>query len=100
MEIFKAYIKKRIAVTSEQIEQIISSYTPTQVKKKSFILRAGEICNFEGFVMKGCFKIFYLTPNGEEHILYFAIEEWWISDIASFNDQETSTIIYSSIRRL
>lgn len=97
MDIFKDYIKKRIAVTEEQLEQITSSYTQTQVKKKSFILRAGEICNFEGFVKKGCFKIFYLTPNGEEHILYFAIEEWWISDIASFNDQEPAQLYIQAL---
>ncbi|MCS3554342.1 MULTISPECIES: Crp/Fnr family transcriptional regulator [unclassified Sphingobacterium] len=97
MDIFKDYIKKRIAVTEEQLEQITSSYTQTHVKKKSFILQAGEICNFEGFVKKGCFKIFYLTPNGEEHILYFAIEEWWISDIASFNDQEPAQLYIQAL---
>lgn len=97
MELFRAYIKKRISVTEEQLEQITSSYTPTLVKKKNFILRAGEICNFEAFVKKGCFKVFYLTPNGEEHILYFAIEEWWISDIASFNDQEPAQLYIQAL---
>ncbi|UIR54583.1 Crp/Fnr family transcriptional regulator [Sphingobacterium sp. SRCM116780] len=97
MEIFKEYIKKRISVTDEQLELITSSYTPTTVKRKNFVLRAGEICNFEGFVKKGSFKIFYLTPNGEEHILYFAIEEWWISDIASFNDQEPAQLYIQAL---
>ena len=97
MEIFKEYIKKRISVTDEQLELITSSYTPTTVKRKNFVLRAGEICHFEGFVKKGSFKIFYLTPNGEEHILYFAIEEWWISDIASFNDQEPAQLYIQAL---
>ncbi|KKX51924.1 hypothetical protein L950_0202895 [Sphingobacterium sp. IITKGP-BTPF85] len=38
-----------------------------------------------------------MTPNGEEHILYFAIEEWWISDIASFNDQEPAQLYIQAL---
>lgn len=97
MDAFKNYIKNKITVTEEQLEHIASSYTAQKVTKKTFILRAGAICNFEAFVTKGSFKVFYLTADGEEHILYFAIEDWWISDIASFNNQEPAQLYIQAL---
>jgi CRP-like cAMP-binding protein len=52
-------------------------------EKNKIILKQGEICEFEGYVLEGCFKVFYQDENGREHILYFAIEDWWVLDIDS-----------------
>ena len=35
-------------------------------------------------MLEGCFKVFYQDENLKEHILYFAIEDWWVLDIGSF----------------
>ncbi len=56
------------------------------------LLRAGEVCKFEGFVNKGCFRIYYLDEKGLESVLYFAIEGWWITDIDSFTNQTASIL--------
>ncbi len=47
------------------------------------MLREGDYCLFEGFVLNGCFKIYYLNENGSEQTLYFAVAGWWITDIDS-----------------
>jgi CRP-like cAMP-binding protein len=54
-----------------------------KIKKKEFLLTEGSVCEFEGFVVKGCFKVFHTDRNADEQILYFGIENWWISDIDS-----------------
>ena len=87
MELLKQYVIKLINLTSEEMEQFCKPFVLKKVKKKQFILSEGEICRFEAFVNKGCFKIFYLDTKGIEHILYFAVENWWIGDIDSFTTQ-------------
>ncbi|WP_435315636.1 Crp/Fnr family transcriptional regulator, partial [Cellulophaga fucicola] len=53
-------------------------------------LQQGEICKFEGYVTKGCFRVFTIDQQGKEHVLYFAVKDWWITDIDSFTNQNTS----------
>lgn len=53
-----------------------------KVPKKSILLRAGENCDFEAFVVKGCLRKYYIDTNGVEVILQFAVENAWISDIS------------------
>lgn len=88
MEQFKEFVKKRICVTEEELEDIVSRYQVRKIKKRDYFLRAGEICHYEAYVVSGLFKSSYVTADGTEHILQFAIEDWWIGDIASFNDVE------------
>lgn len=63
---------------------------PVQFKKKSYLLRTGEVCNFEAFITKGCLMTYLLNEEGKETVLYFSIENWWVSDICSFNEQSKS----------
>jgi len=67
------------------------------VPRKTFLLREGEICNFEAYVLKGCIRTYHLDENGSEVILQFAIEDWWVSDIASFHEQQPSRLFIETI---
>ncbi|KIO75861.1 catabolite gene activator protein [Pedobacter lusitanus] len=80
-------IEKHIQITDEEFEQFSRNFQLRKVKKKDFLLRAGEICRYEAFVTKGCFKVYYLNENGTQQILYFATEDWWATDIDSFTNQ-------------
>lgn len=65
--------------------------------KKTVLLREGEICHFEGYIQKGCVRVYYLDDNGFEVTILFAIEDWWISDIASFQDQKPSNLYIETL---
>ena len=54
------------------------------------MLREGDVCKYESFVVKGCLKTYYLDENGLEHIIDFSIEEWWADDLYSFLTQTAS----------
>ena len=60
-------------------------------------MREGEVCQFEGYIHKGCVRVYYLDDNGFEVTILFAIEDWWISDIASFQDQKPSNLYIETI---
>ena len=82
---------KKYFPDKEMINDDISAYfTFKKYPKKHMLLRAGEVCRFEAFILKGCIKSYFIDKEGQEIILTFATENWWVSDIASFQDQSPS----------
>lgn len=66
-------------------------WTEKTLAKGDFLLRNGEICKYDNYVVTGTLKAFYIDPeNGHEEILYFAIDDWWATDIDSFSRQKPS----------
>lgn len=53
-------------------------------QKGELVLCTGEICKYGYFVVKGCLKSYVVDKSGKEHILQFAPENWFVSDIESF----------------
>jgi len=70
---------------------------PKSIKKKQLLLREGEICNFEAYIVSGCLRTFYIDENGSEVILQFSVEDWWVSDIGSFHDRTPSLLYIEAI---
>jgi CRP-like cAMP-binding protein len=95
--LIKQNIIKHIALSEEEMEAFCGLFQQKLVEKKSFLLRPGEICRFEGFVNKGLFRIYHIDQNGFEQILYFAPENWWITDIDSFTNSVPSQLYIEAI---
>lgn len=87
-----AYFEKRTALSEGDKQIIRESYKIKKLKKKEFLFRQGEVCKYEGFVSLGSFRLFFTDDKGLEHVLYFAFENWWVGDIASFYDHEPSAL--------
>ncbi len=76
-------ISQYVNLSEQDFQQFLKPFEPKAFKKKDVVLKDGDYCLFEGFVLSGCFKIYYLNENGLEQTLYFAVEGWWITDIDS-----------------
>lgn len=76
-------ISRHIQLSDEEFEQFRRPFELQVFKRKEVILKEGAYCLFEGFVMNGCFKVYYLNESGSEQTLYFAVKGWWITDIDS-----------------
>ncbi|GEC80180.1 Crp/Fnr family transcriptional regulator [Flavobacterium aquatile] len=81
-------ISKYVHFNEAELNLFNSLLEYKKVSKKTIMLREGEKCNFEAFVIKGCIRKYYIDSNGVEVVLQFAIEDTWVSDI-SFNEFET-----------
>ncbi|MDN5215877.1 Crp/Fnr family transcriptional regulator [Fulvivirgaceae bacterium BMA12] len=93
----KAHFSRYVDLTSSELTLICENYQQKNVAKGEYILRNGEICRFEGFVVSGCFKIYMIDMHGNEKILYFAAEDWWIMEIDSFTNQIGSSLNVQAI---
>ena len=56
-DLLKAYFLKIMEFTPNELDTITHNYKEQKVAKGEFLLRKGEVCRFEGYVVEGCFKI-------------------------------------------
>lgn len=78
------HLNKTVPVSLPEAERM---YTLAKIKSlapQEFLFKEGELARYVGFVNKGCLKYYQISNEGEENIIYFAIEEWWIGDLNSF----------------
>lgn len=96
-ELFKQNIFQHISLSETEFTNFCGLFKNKSIKKKTFLLREGEICKFEGFVTKGLFRVFHIDNKGFEQVLYFAFENWWISDIDSFTNEKPSHLYIEAL---
>src|ERR1700733_9911702 len=92
-----AYILKCVSLSAGELEYFNSMLQYKMVSKKTMLLQAGNICNFEAYVIKGCIREYYIDDHGAELTLQFAVEDWWVSDINSFEDQKVSNMYIETL---
>jgi CRP-like cAMP-binding protein len=92
-----AYVLKCVSLSPGELEYFNSVLHYKAIPKKTMLLQAGNICNFEAYVIKGCIREYYIDSNGAELTLQFAVEDWWVSDITSFEDQKVSSMYIEAL---
>src|ERR1035437_1859019 len=91
------YDLKCINLSATELKYFNSIFEYKVIPKKTMLLQAGNVCNFEAYVIKGCIREYYIDNNGAEVTLQFAVEDWWVSDIASFQDQTISNMYIETL---
>lgn len=77
------YTKQYVSLTPEEEQFFVSVLRHKKIRKRQYLIQAGDVCRFENFVIKGCLRAFYVHHD-EEHVVQFAVENWWTSDLSSF----------------
>ncbi len=84
---FFNYISKFINLSEEEKRLLESKIIERKYLKDQFMIQQGDICKNVNFIISGCTKTFYVDSEGQEHIVMFAVEDWWTSDLGSFITQ-------------
>jgi CRP-like cAMP-binding protein len=77
-------IEEKVSLASDDISKLKTFFIPKKLRKRQYILNAGDVCQYITFVEKGMLRSFTVDDDGHEHVVQFAIEGWWISDVGSF----------------
>jgi CRP/FNR family transcriptional regulator, anaerobic regulatory protein len=85
------YFNKLIPLNQEERELIRSKFQPRLFLKRQFALQHGDVCEHFDFVVRGCLRLYKVDEKGVYHILQFATENHWISDLASFHKVTEAT---------
>lgn len=88
-QLFKS-IQEKVILTQEEMEFCKTFFIPKRLRKKQILLQEGDICLYNAFIEKGILRSFSIDEKGNEHIVQFAIEGWWITDLSSFLTNSSS----------
>lgn len=77
-------VNQTVQFTDEQLTLFASMLSEKKLGKREYLLRAGDICAHQSFVVSGVLKVFYADADGNLHNVKFASEGWWALDLESF----------------
>lgn len=92
MSLILQNISKHISLTPEEELLFLSKTETKQFKAKTLLQNAGQICKEGYFVNSGLLRSFNINDNIVEHVMSFACEGWWISDMYSILSQKPGTL--------
>jgi CRP-like cAMP-binding protein len=98
MELLINNIRRYISLSDEEAKEIMSFFELNKVSKKIMLLEKGDESDFTLFVSSGCLKMYSLDEDGVKHIIQFASEDWWISDLYSFLTGNPSEYYIESVK--
>ncbi|MCH7415459.1 Crp/Fnr family transcriptional regulator [Belliella sp. R4-6] len=72
--ILKSYFQERTQINEERLAFLSSYFKEIKVNKHEFLLREGEVCKFNYFVISGCLRLYHVNKEGLENTRYIAFE--------------------------
>lgn len=91
-DILKNHIEKIIPLTDSEFEFVAPLFTPKVYRKGQFIFHEGEYLTKNFFLCRGLVKLVYNDSDAREHIVSFAMEDWWETDFEAFYTQKKTTM--------
>jgi CRP-like cAMP-binding protein len=84
------HFKSKIPLTEEEQELIKNYLTLKKLRKKQWLLQEGDVCKCVSFVEKGALRLYKVNEDGSEHIVQFALDGQFLTDLYSFLTNEPS----------
>ena len=97
LENFFNKLSKGITLTEADKEIFRQHIVIKKLRKRQYLLSEGEICKSVAFVNRGMLRSYLLDEKGNERIIQFAPEGWFISDLSSFITNEPSNLNIDAI---
>jgi CRP-like cAMP-binding protein len=82
--------RRNVLLNSEETSILQSLFSYKKFRKNQYILQQGDIARYETFVVKGMTRTYEVDDKGQEHVLFFGPEDWWVGDLYSFLANEPS----------
>ena len=77
-----------IVLEEEDRSNISSKLKSRKYLKGQYISQSGDVSKWYSFIISGKVRTFYLDTDGDEHIIAFGIENWWVADLGSLITQK------------
>lgn len=85
-------IQRHVVLTDSEQAYFVSLLRKKSLRRRQYLLQEGDICRYENFIVQGCLRTYEVGLNGQEHVLQFGVEGWWIGDMYSFLTETPSKL--------
>ena len=91
-QILRQHIEKIVPLTEEEFELVSRHFFFKRFKKHQFLVQNGEKAPYNYYIVSGLTKLVYTDDSLKEHILAFAMEDWWDTDFMAYYTQTPATL--------
>ena len=88
----RTHIETIVPLTDDEFSYILSLFITKTYKKNQFLILEGESVQYAYLVVSGLLKLVYTDDTGKEHIVSFAMEDWWETDFPAYFNQTKATM--------
>lgn len=81
-------IERHVQLTEKEKAIILEAAQERKVKKGQYLVHEGTVARSTNFVTQGAVHTHFNDLEGKAHLVQFAVEGWWISDLKSFIQQK------------
>ncbi len=89
-EAFEKHLRNHVEISDEDLSLIRAGSVKRTVRKWQPILESGEVWRINCFIANGCFRLYRIGNDGVDYTLRFGVDNWWISDQESYNNEKPS----------
>lgn len=76
--------QKHVSISDDDFRFITDHATVKKYRRNQYMIHEGSVVRKTHFITGGAAIAYYIDDKGTEHVIQFAIEGWWISDISCF----------------
>jgi CRP-like cAMP-binding protein len=91
-EELRTHIEKIVRLTDEEFAFVSSHFIIADFKKNQFVFEKGEKVTYAYYVVSGLLKLLYTDSAANQHIVSFALEDWWESDFYAYFTKTKATM--------
>lgn len=91
------YLNRYVSFSEEEIDLFYNYLTLQTFQKKEFILKEGDVCKIKFFITKGLTRTFKVDDKGNENVIHFGIENWWVTNMESFITEQPSLLYIQAL---
>jgi CRP-like cAMP-binding protein len=95
--IFKQHINKFVELDDAAFADILPFFYTIECKKKETLLKEGQFCKTNYFVLKGYLRRFFINEKGIEQTTEFALENWWMTDNMAYGQQQPAAFSIQAV---
>lgn len=77
-------VARHISLDPAERDYFTSLLNIKTIKRKEFLLQAGQPCITINYVHTGALRAFHQDPDDNEVTIMFAVADWWITDMPCF----------------
>ncbi|WP_229244222.1 Crp/Fnr family transcriptional regulator [Emticicia sp. CRIBPO] len=89
-----------IPLSDQEFDYLLSHFTTKKLRKHQFLVQEGDFVMNDYFVVKGLLKAYHTDQEGKDHILQFAMEDWWITDYQAYFSQSPASLTIDCVEEV
>jgi CRP-like cAMP-binding protein len=84
-------------INEKEFAFFTSLFVTKKLRRRQYYLQEGDVCKYQAFVVKGILRSYTIDEKGNDHILQFASEGWWLADLSSYLTNEPSILTMDAL---